>query len=180
MVRRKNENARRALTFSGSKKGQVQDIVVAFVWIMIIVVGMIVGIKLLGSINTEFQDSEQISDQAKDSIGTFSGRFANIMDGSFVLIFAVIVLFLIISVFFVDSHPVFFVVTLPLFVGVVLINAFLINMVISVGSSTGLASAFDQMEMTQFLAANWIGIIIFVGFAVMVIFFGKRTAVGGA
>lgn len=168
----------RALISSGYKKGQVQDFIVASVWIFVILIGMIVGIKLLGSINSEIQSSDLLSEQGKESIDDVNTAFPTIMDASFLLLFGVIVLFLFISVFFVDSHPVFFIITLPLFLAVTLINAFLVNMIIDLGNTNALAATFAQMPITNFLAGNWLSIIVFVGFSVMVIFFGKRSAVG--
>ncbi len=162
------------------KHGQIQDLLVVSIFVIVLIIGSIVAIRLLGDINNEFQQTDALSDQAKDTVSSFNSRFSGVMDG--VIVFAIVMLsiLLVVSVFFVETHPVFFVVLVPLFLATIIVNALLINIVDDLGSTSALFSVWYGLTMTNFLAQHWVALIVVQGFLVLIAFFSKKTGAVGA
>lgn len=157
-----------------SNRGQIQDIVVFGAVLFVVFVSLIIGARLLDDVNTAFQKTDSFSDQSKEDIADFNSRFPAIIDGVIVLTFVILGISLIITAFLVDTHPIFFAISLPSFLVVMMVNAILANAMDDVGNTTALFGIYSQLTMTNFIAQHWVAMITIIGFVSFMVFFSKK------
>lgn len=164
---------RKSIFSTSKKKGQVQDILFFGVVGFVMAIVILIGYRLLKDINTQFQASDVISTTAKANLNSYTNNFSTIFDAIYAMAIFLLAVILVISVFMIDTHPIFFAVSIPLFLAVLFVNVVLANALDDVGQTSGLAAYYAEFEMMNFIASHWIATISIVGFLTLTIFYAK-------
>ena len=162
------------MVFNSGKRGQVQALLLFGIVGIVLGITIIIGFKISDTINDNFQDSSIISPQAKEGIQSFRNTYPTVFDGTFMFAIVLLGLVVVVSVFAVDSHPIFFAISLPAFFAVLFVNAILANILDDIGKTSTLSSLYAQLPMMNFVAGHWLMIITVVGMASFVALFAKR------
>jgi len=159
-----------------SKKGQAQDLLIYGIIIFILGIVILISFKLITDINTQIQDNDNMGASAKASVNKFKNNFATIFDAVYVLSVLLFSILMIVSVFLIDTHPIFFALSLPLFLAVLFVNVVLANALDDIGNNSVFATLYDQLNMMQFIASHWIALLSIVGFITLIVFYSKRAS----
>jgi len=166
------------LIFYKGKKGQASELIFYGVILFILAITIIVSFKLITDINVAFQSSDIISDSGKANIGGFADRFGVIFDGIYIVALVILSIVLIATVFMLDTHPIFFVLSVITFLAVLMVNTILANAIDQIGTTPALLSFYNQLPMMRFVANHFIAILSVVGFASFMAFYTKRVSQG--
>jgi len=158
------------------KRGQAQEVLLLGVVLLVLAIVILIGFRMISDFNTEFQSNPEITEGSKESMQRYTDSFPRVFDGIYVMALILLIVVVLISVFLIDTHPVFLAVGIPALMAVLFVNVILANVVDDVGKSSGLVSLYDQFPMMQFIASNWLPIMAVVGFVGMIILYSKRVS----
>ena len=158
------------------KRGQIQAMVLFGVAIAVMSIVILLGYRMLTDINDNFQDSDFMPEQAKAGVNDFTTKYSTIFDAVLVFFVVLLAVVVIASGFIIDTHPIFYAVSLPAFLAVMFVNAILANVVDDIGKSSALASLYSEFGMMQFIAAHWVAMIVIIGFTSFIALYMKRVS----
>jgi len=78
-----------------------------------------------------------------------------------------------VSAFFIDTHPMFFILTVVLLVAVFLVAAIVGNVGEGLLSEDEFSGVVGDFPITSWLLSNFLLVMLFVGFSVAIVMFGK-------
>jgi len=167
----------RVSSFRGlGKKAQAQELLLYGVILFVFGITILIGFRLITDINDQFQKNDLISQTGKDGLQGFTDRYGQVFDAAYAMAVVLLSIVLIATVVMIDTHPVFFVLSVVSFLAVMLVNAILANVLDDTGSQSQLAVFYDQLPLMQFFAQHWLAVITVVGFVSLLIFYSKRVA----
>lgn len=148
--------------------------------IVLVVMGFIAMIGL--NVLTEFNDDAQTSDlnnMTKEKLDTLTTNYPSFMDYAFLTALILLWIVAIVASFLIDSHPVFFIITILLIGFVLLLAGVLSNAFGELSSEADLDSS--SFPITNWVIQNLVLIVLFVGLSVGIALYGKtRLNSGGS
>jgi len=132
-----------------------------------------IGYFAFNEINTELQSDPDATLEAKDTVQTLYSSYPSFMDGTIVFVFVLLWIFVIVASFMIDSHPIFFVISLLLIVFLVYISAELANGYEEIMQDETLG-AFNVFPMTKWIIGHLPIVALIVGASILVVLFGKN------
>lgn len=160
--------------FYKNKKGQSQEIVLLGVILLVLGITILIGFRLLTDINDQFQSNDFFSETGKSGIGDFTSKFPIIFDSIYAIAVVLLAIIVIISVFLIDTHPIFLAFSIPALMGSLFVNVILANALDDIGKTGPLISLYDQLPIMQFVAGHWLQILAVIGFAAIIALYSKR------
>jgi hypothetical protein len=160
------------------KKAQLELLFMIAVLFMIGLVAF-VGYRMFTEINTDMQADNTISAEAKAASSSLYSRFPSIFDSGFIFVFVIIWISILVSSYFIDSSPAFFIISLILF-------AFTI--VVALGLNEGYEAILQDSEfstyntvfpMTNYIISNLPLVAVIVGFSILIVLYAKARGSGG-
>jgi len=149
-----------------NKKANVMDALpIIAILLGIVLFGTIISI-IVSAVNTEFQADASIGTEAKGIIQTGATEFPKIMDIWFMLFLIGLPLISAIFAYFNNIHPLFFWLSLPLVVLIVLIGGAINVLYDELAADSLLGAAMSASPMTSYVMGNF-GIYAF--FVVLII-----------
>jgi hypothetical protein len=155
-----------------SSKGQVFGDV-AFLVVVLLAAAIFFGsvYLIISDFNTEFQNDSDLPQQSKDIFDNINTNFPLWWDNAFVFLLIGLWGGILITSFFIDSHPVFFVIA---FIG--LIFVFVAGMIIAntygdVAGDAGFDTAFPKVS---WVFDHLLITIIMVGFSALIALYAKN------
>ncbi len=160
----------------GCRKGNaVLDSITAVVVIFVFVLVMIIGKYVFDEMNTDIQESSDITNTTKDTLTEVHSRSGSFMDGLIIFFFLLIWALMIVASFKIDSHPAFFIFTLILMVFIFFIAANLGNAYEEVIDDPDLGAVVsNDFPMTNWIMTHFLLVAIIIGFSVILALFGKN------
>jgi len=147
---------------------------VATILIIIVMLGIVsvIGYMIFDEMNTDVQADLDLTEAKEVSSGLY-GNYAELLDNIFLFVFVLLLLFTIVSVFLLDTHPIFFIVSVILLISVFLATILLANVYDDVMSDDSLSSYANSFNYTSWLMQNILPVMIATGFIVMAALFAK-------
>jgi len=157
-----------------SKKGNVllDSIVILVVLVVMGIIG-ILAYSTFDDLVTDISVDESFDEEARNKTLELHSRFPATMDGAFGFAFILLWLLVLVASFMIDSHPVFFAISIIL-------------MLVMLFSAGLLSNAFDEFEsdieieqyktdfpITSFILTNLVIFLLAVGGSVGLVLFGK-------
>lgn len=159
---------------TGSKKGNaILDTIVLVVVVFAFVLIAYVGKVVLTDTNAEFQSDPDMSNESKESIADVNSKYANIMDYAFLTLFILIWALMLVASFNVDAHPIFFIFTIILMLGVLALSVFLGNAYEEIASE-GFSDVYNSFPIAHFIMSNLLKVVLAVGFSTSLVLFAKN------
>lgn len=115
-----------------SKKGNILDIPVMIVMLAVLAICVLIGFKILLAFNEEVQSNDMFSAEAKAQASYGTGWYDDFLNNSFFFVYIGLTLASVISAYFVDVNPVFFVIFMILMVLFVFTSAIISDVVIGI------------------------------------------------
>jgi hypothetical protein len=172
--RRKNMIFGRRCRIVKNKKGNpVLEGITILIVITIFAIGGLYAYQMFDQLNTDLQADTSMADNAKAVSGGLFNTFPGWLDGAFLFIFVMFILFSVISAFFIDSHPIFFFISIILLVAVFVVTALVGNVYHDIASDTSISSYANNLPYMYWVMNHILELIIVVSFSVMIALFVK-------
>ena len=136
-----------------------------------------IGYKVMFGLNEGIQSTD-LSDTAKTSVQWASDNYISTFDGIFLALAVFGLLAIAITAFYIDTHPVFFVVAILVFGLLSLVWAVFGNAYQEVAGSQDLAGIADQFTNMSFIMQYFPFYMLVVGFIVAIVLYSKIQSAG--
>jgi hypothetical protein len=133
----------------------------------------VVGYLAFDEINTDMQADPSIGNKTKNMTGTLFNLYPSVLDGLFLMAFVLLIIGVLVSVIFLDTHPVFFFVNLILLIIVFCVFMMLGNSYNELMSDAELSVYANSFTYTNFIMSHLLPIGVALGFILMVALFIK-------
>lgn len=139
----------------------------------------LVFLNIMNDINDDVQADSDLSTSAKTLSNDVNTLLPGLLDYMFLFVILGLFIFLVIISFFLDTHPVFYILTILLLVGTFFVIGTMQDLYTEFSGDSELSSFTTQMPITHFIMQNF-----FVTFTVMilmiaVLLFAKSRGGGG-
>lgn len=157
-----------------NKKGNVASgSITIIILVFAIALFSFAGYNIMKDLNSEIQSDADMGTTAKNTSQNLTTRMPTIFDGGIMLLFVLLWIGTLVSAYLIDTSPVFFIVSVIVFV-IVLIFAFALG---NVYDELILDAEFSDVPtdfpMTNFLLGNIKIMIVVVGFSIMMVLYSK-------
>lgn len=155
-------------------KQTILDMLLVIVGLFVVSLGMIFGYHILKDLNTDIQADADVAQVAKDDLQGLTTNYPNFMDNAFVLLMALLWVALVVTSFLVDSHPVFFIITVVLLVFVFMVGMVISNTFQDIAAEDDISSSADDFPMMNWVFQNFLLILIGMGFSSALALYAKE------
>ena len=162
-----------ALARSGSKKGNLIDILYIPIGLIALFVIILIGRPLMSGIAEEMNDTTTMGQQAVDIVDEANSKYVPTFDYIFLFVFIGLQLGLLITAFWIRTHPVYFVVALVLMVIFTFVTFILSDFADDFGMSEELVSAYDEFKIMRFFIQQLPIFEIVFGFIALMVLYAK-------
>jgi flagellar biosynthesis protein FlhB len=160
-----------------NKKGNiVVEVMTVLVVLTILAIVGVYGYKLYDELNTDVQADPDMDATAKAKSGNLFTIYPDLIDNLFLFVFVLISLFVIISSFIIDTHPVFFIIAIVLFIAALVVSIFIGNAYDDLMHDTALATYANNLTYISWIMRHILELVLAVGFAVALALFAKYRA----
>jgi hypothetical protein len=140
---------------SSNKKGNaVTDSLTVMIVLFIFGIMSITAYMTFDSINTDIQAAPDLDSNTKATSQNLYNNFAPTLDAAFLMAFVLFTIFAIVSVFFLDTHPVYFILAVILLFAVFIVGGFLANAWDDVMSEDTLAPYANDFRASSFIMGH--------------------------
>jgi hypothetical protein len=157
-----------------NKKGNVIfDTLIVIIVLIVFSLVSILGYKIYNDFNADLQADADINEYAKNMSAEMNTRFPSIFDGAFVFLFILLWVFIIVSSFMIDTHPIFFVCTAVISVFIIIVAASMANAWNDVTQDEEFASLLVSFPMTVYVIQHYVMYVVMLMFTAMISLFAK-------
>lgn len=156
------------------KRGNaVLDGIVIIVFVLVFGLFIIFGKSVLDEVNTDIQNDDDISPVAKNVTGNLNTVYTPLFNNLYLFAFILLVIFVLVSVFLIDTHPIFFIASFLLLIGVFAAALLLANTYEDIASDDSISSYANEFTYISYITDHLLELIITVGFLVSIALFIK-------
>ncbi len=162
-----------------NKKGDVGDFMYLIIAVFLIGLMFFVGGKVWTEFKENIEDNEDIMDNNVVNMSneiTQLDRSFNILDPLFAVFFFGFYLALLVSVFYIDSHPGFMVFGILLFLIVIFIGMVMSDAWSTIASSPQLSDEQTNFPITYHLMSNLPVYLVIMGFIFFILLYATRRS----
>lgn len=133
----------------------------------------IFGYLIFDEFNTDFQAESDVNQVAKDELNDLYVVYPSSLDGAVLMAFVLFWVMILVTSFFIQTHPVFFIVSILFLTFVIFVAATLSNTYEELADEADVSSFSDAFPMSGFLINNLPYAVLVVAFSVLAVLFGK-------
>jgi len=167
------------LNFRNKKGNAIIDIVFAFIFIIVFAIGLFVFANANNVLESVFVNDPNVNETYKEQYVEQANLQQSSWDNAIIIIFIGLVIAMLVSAFFVDTHPIFFVAFVIGFIIALTALVNLTNVAYEVSMDEGLSDGRDEYPKATWIVDNLFILIIITGLSVAAIMFGKQFTVRG-
>lgn len=157
-----------------SRKGNaVLDGVIIIVVLLLFGIVGVFGYMVFDNLNDDIIADSDLDSDAQEISSSFHGKYPGLIDGMFLMAFVLFTLFVVISVFLLDTHPVFFIVSVVLLISVFVVGGILSNTYDDIMSDTEISGFANNFTYTNWIMTHLVECIIAIAFFVSMALFAK-------
>ena len=160
--------------FLSRKKGQtVFDTITLLIALFIIALGAVVGSMVFSGVNDDFQADATINADAKAAMSSMNVGYSTWFDAAILSALIFFWVLLLVTSFLIDTHPVFFIVTVVLLLAVFVVSMYIANAYEELMLDDDLAPFAVNFPFTNFIMSNLLLIMIVMGLSTGVALYAK-------
>jgi len=153
------------------------DLITIIIIITVLAISSIYGMKVFDDINTDIQNDADLGNNSKELSSSLYDKYPSLFDSAILMAFILLTLFVVISVFLLDTHPVFFIVSVVLLLMVFLVTTLLANVYDDLMLDDDFSPYANEFPYTTWIMQNLLELSIAIGFIVLIVLFIKfRTS----
>lgn len=161
----------------GSCKKPAQNVILdgLFVVIVVFILGLmfLVSLPVVEEINLGLNSSAETSQEALDTYTDTRSEWAPLFDNLFLLALVLFSIFVIISVFLIDTHPILFVISFILLIGVFVVAVLLANGYSDLASDPELSMFANEFPKISWTMDHILSILVSITTAFLIALFAK-------
>lgn len=131
------------------------------------------GLKLFDELNTDIQADDDIGATAKNLSSETFTKYPTLMDSVFLFAFCLLVIVTLALVFMLDTHPIFFIISVLLLGSLFIVGMIVSNTYDDMMSDDELSSYANQFPYTNWIITHLVELLIGIGFMITVVLFIK-------
>jgi len=159
------------------KRGNaILDGIFIFIIIVVFAIVSIYGSKVFDELNTEIQADADIGSSAKTMSNNLYLKYNPLLDNLIMFAFALFIIFAVISVFLLDTHPIFFVITIMLLVAMFIVSLLMANTFDDIMTDPEISGYANEFNFTTWIMGHLLELSIALGFLVAILTFVKFKA----
>jgi hypothetical protein len=158
------KNYSQTFRIKGKKGNAVIEGLTILVVLAIFAIAGLYAYSTFDELNTDIQDNPDMDNQSKDMSGSLFSVFPGWIDNAFLFIFVLLVIFVIVSVFMIDTHPIFFAISIILLIAVFVAAIFIGNAYYDIATDATISSYANDMPYMAWVMNHIAEMIIAVGF----------------
>jgi len=165
---------KRKARFFRNGKGNVgvEGLTILVVMVILAISGLF-GYKIYEELNADLQNDTTIGAEAKSSSAGLFKVYPSLLDNMFLFIFVMLVIFALVAAFIIDTHPIFFAITIVLLLSVFVVSMFLGNAYDDIASDAELAPYANNLPYINWIMTHILELIIGVSFMIAIALFAK-------
>lgn len=169
---------RKITTLQKDKRGDFTSLIIMIGVVFGLALAIIIFSKVFLLVTSELKDTGHFSDRSIDTIELVEDRTIPLLD--FFIFFTLIALMigLIISSIYIDTHPAFTIIFIIALIVAVFIGGQLANVFDDVTADSTISATADEFVYTNLIFSNFGLIILVVGIIIVVVLFGKSRNPG--
>ena len=157
------------------KKGNIDiEVIYLMLILFIFVIAMFSGNYILGDLNEDIQADPEMGNQTKAMMSQATSDYPAIMDNGFMIIFVLCWIVVLIAADFIDTHPVFLIVTIILMILLIIVAAILGNYYEEFNSEGDFANMGDSFPMAHYVMSHLVLFFFLMSVSVALVLYGKR------
>lgn len=161
-------------------RGQLAiDLLYAVIVLATVGIGIFFIVKVYSGMNSNMQELDTLSTDSKVMLAANSGGYGSLWDGLLVLAYGLVWVFLLVSSYFVNSHPIFLVFTLLILIFIFIVVMVIGNVYQAVADSPQLVSESSQFPMTLWIYTHLLEMSIVEAFTCLIALFARSPTSGG-
>lgn len=161
------------MVFSNKKGQAIFDLVVLIIVVFVFAVVALFGGYIYNELNDEIQADTDFSTEAKASSQSVNDGYAVWFDNA--IFFTIILLWigLLITSFMIDTHPIFFIITVIFMIFVFIVGMSVSNAYDDIVSDSDLSGYSSNFPKTTFIFNNFLVVLIFIGLSTAAALYAK-------
>ena len=140
--------------FAFKKANTILDVVTGLAFIVIIMISVIFGKYILDEVTTEAVADPDLHNETKAILTDWNDRYVSFWDNLFIFVLVMIWILLIVSVMFIDSHPVFFIIILVGAVTIFIVGLYLSNAYMGIMDDDSIRATAEQFTVTHWVLGH--------------------------
>lgn len=161
------------MAFSNKRGQAIFDVILVVIVLFVIAVAAVLGGFLFSELNDEIQADDDFSATAKSVTNTANTAYPVWFDNAILTILIFLWLMLIVTSFFIDAHPIFFIITVLLLIVVFIVGMAMANAYEELVSDSDLGSFADNMPKAAFIFNNFLVVLIIIGLTTALALYAK-------
>jgi len=159
------------------KKGNIAiEGIVILVIIFVMALVSIFAYKTFDELNSDIASDEEMGSEAKDLSQNMYIKFAKLFDNVILFAFVLLLIFTIVGVFMLDTHPIFFAITIMLLIAFFVVTIMLANSYDEIMQDSDLSSYANEFTYTTWVMQHVLQLMIAAGFILAIALFIKVRA----
>ena len=158
-----------------NKKGSFDDMFILIIFAFVLGTSILVGALLLNKVNDMYQTQDFIPTAAKESIQDSTDNYSPLFDGFFITIFFSMAIASIILASQVDVSPIFFPLSIIIYVVLIVISAIFGNLYYDLAATQGITEYAEGFSLLPFIFNNLVAVMLGIGFLLGVVLYAKTT-----
>jgi len=132
----------------------------------------------LSPVLTGLADNGQMSEEAVSVLENFNTKFPKMLDNMFLIIFIILWVGAIVLSLFIDTHPIFLLISWVLVIIILWSAMFLGNFVEQFINQDAFSLSKDNLPKIYFISSHVLEFMIAIAFSIMLALYGKNRAQG--
>lgn len=159
----------------GSSKGQIgADLMIVVIIIVASAIALPFIYMALSEVNDSIQADSSFSADAKVSIDNTTDNFSSTFDAIFVFFLVGAWIFLLVSTFFIDSHPIFFAISIIIVIAVLIVSISLVNSYVDIMNDSSVAAYEAAFPIMSWCMNHLLIIILAISFTTLISLYAKN------
>lgn len=163
---------------SHGKKASLQDIIFIPIVVLMFSVVIVIMFMFISGVNDQIQVMDEVPTLGKEGTQTITNTYQNTMDYLFFFIWLSAFLGAVITAWFIETHPVFFILSIVALVVIFIALIPFINLNEAILSDPTLITFTASFPIISFFATHLFKIAIIEAFIIMMSLYGKSGAIG--
>jgi len=155
------------------KSNAILDSLMTVVVLLVIAVSTVMVWNVWKDLSPSLYEEVSGNAEATASLDVVENKYTSVMDGAFLFIFIGLWLTTLVASWMIDTHPIFFVVSLILFVFVLGLSVYIGNFYEEFITSEDMNETYQYFPATHYIMTNLLIVTIIIGASIMIVLYGK-------
>lgn len=161
------------LNFNSKKGNFIVDSILIIVILFVFAIIAVLSSLTLGEINADVQNDSDLNNLTRTELNDYSDRMPTTFDALFILLFVLLWIFLLVSSYYIDTNPLFFIITFLIMAFVILTAAILSNSYEELREEGDIEPTAINFPMTNFILDKLPFVVIGLGASILLVLYAK-------